>query len=196
MQWGGGGVGGGVGGWWGGLGCAAAGVGGGGGGGGGGGLLCPLAHGLHMLMFGTPELRLSLVCRTTAGNQIVAVQSPSTAVKCLPWKGLVVHVHPPWNEKWVLIWSIPLPIGCRMIHPQKQRSEQERDHHSDHCGGVKFACMHLSLRDPPLPSSHPLTFSGKLLRNTAEACCRLLSMLSIAVDCCRAVELSSCRSLL
>ena len=149
-----------------------------------------------MLMFGTQELRLSLVCRTAVGNQIVAVQSPSTAVKCLPWKGLVVHVHPPWNEKWVLIWSIPLPIGGRRIHPQKQRSEQERDHHSDHCGGVKFACMHLSLRDPPLPSSHPLTFSGKLLRNTAEACCRLLSMLSIAVDCCRAVELSSCRSLL
>ena len=45
-------------------------------------LLCPLAHGLHMLMFGTRELHLLLVCRTAAGNQIVAVQLPSTAVKC------------------------------------------------------------------------------------------------------------------
>ena len=60
----------------------------------------------------------------------------------LPWKGLVVHVHPPWNEKWVLIWSIPLPIGGRRIHPQKQRSEQERDHHGDIVGESSFACMH------------------------------------------------------
>ena len=143
----------------------------------GGGVLCPLAHGLHMLMFGTQELRLSLVCCTAAGHQIVAVQSPSTAVKCLPWKGLVVHVHPPWSEKWVLIRSIPLPIGGRRIHPQQQRSEQERDHHSDHCGGVKFAS--LTKRSPP-PTK----------RSPAE-CCRALSLLSLLSN---AFGCRSCRS--
>ena len=156
---------------------------------GGGRLLCPLAHGLHMLMFGTHELRVSLVCRTTAGHQIVAVQSPSTAVKCLPWKGLVVHVHPPWNEKWVLIRSIPLPIGGRRIHPQKQRSEQERDHHSDHCGGVKFASL-TKRSSPPLRDHR----RSVVERCCCCRCCRMHSVVVavvavVAIDCCR-----SCRS--